>query len=106
MDSSFSCQKDDSVSYPCDDLPSTFKALCEFSPAAVKNFPALTDTAGSALVAVSRGTHIDGLALERPTGSRSEAPVDLSSRSDSRSEAPVEELRKMPSGSPEYLTLG
>lgn len=37
MDSSYSCLEDDSVSYPCDDLPSTFKALCEFSTAAVKN---------------------------------------------------------------------
>lgn len=49
MDSSYSCLKDDSISYPCDDLPSTFKALCEFSTAAVKKFPPLADTVGSAL---------------------------------------------------------
>lgn len=74
MDSSYSCLKDDSVSYPSDDLPSTFKPLCEFSTAAVKKFLSLAK--GSAPVAVKHGcVCLVGSALQRFPSIHSKACV-------------------------------
>lgn len=99
VDSSYSCLKDDSISYPCDDLPSTFKALREFSTAAVKKKKnsRLSRTPWVQLLMLLKKkkkkgcVRLDGPTLQGSTGISSEAPV--------------EQRRKMPSGSPEYLEV-